>query len=256
MRSREFLAWQVGWDHGALSVGWFWWLNLGLFIPCLIAALVWDGAQPVVERRLRRFYIPFALCFVVPNLVRLSPWMWDNIKFMVWWHLASSVLIALLLARLWRMGRGARAAAAALFVLLTLSGALDLWRAASDKIVLQVIPPEGDAFGSDIRATTPPRAMILHAPAYNSEVYLTGRRTLFGYPGHIWSQGLDAGPREDDLKKMYAGHPEAPELLKRYGVDFVMAGPRERAMEGFDERALRGLALVAERGPYRLYRVR
>jgi uncharacterized membrane protein len=91
---------------------------------------------------------------------------------------------------------------------------------------------------------------------YNSEVYLTGRRTVFGYPGHIWSQGLEAGSREDDVEKMYAGHPEAGALRQRYAVDFMLVGPRERAMDIFDERAVRGLALVAERGPYRLYRVR
>jgi len=145
---------------------------------------------------------------------------------------------------------------AMLFVFLTLSGGLDLWRAAADKIVLAVIPPEADAFARDIREKTPPRAMILHAPAYNSEVYLTGRRTLYGYPGHIWSQGLDAGTREEDIKKMYTGHPDADALLKKYGVDFAVVGPHERAIEGFDDRALRRIEEVAERGPYHLYRVR
>jgi hypothetical protein len=256
MRSRQFLGWQVGWDRGDLGLLHFWWLNLGFFIPACLAALLWRGRTPVVEDRLLRFYAPFALCFLVPNLVRLSPWIWDNIKFMVWWHVASAVLIALLLARLWRRGGWARAAAAGLFALLTLSGGLDLWRAASDKIVLQVIPPEGDAFAGDIREKTPAGAMILHAPAYNSEVYLTGRRTLYGYPGHIWSQGLDAGPREDDLRKMYTRHPDAAGLLKRYGVDFAVVGPHERAIEGFDDGALRRVEMVAERGPYRLYRVR
>jgi len=189
-------------------------------------------------------------------VLRLSPWIWDNIKFMVWWHVASAVLVALLLARLWRLGRGARAASAALFVLLVVSGSLDLWRVASDKIVLPVIPPEADAFALDIREKTPAGAMILHAPAYNSEVYLTGRRTLYGYPGHIWSQGLDAGTREEDVKKMYTGHPDAGALLKKYGIDFAVVGPHEREIEGFDDRALRRVEEVAERGPYRLYRVR
>jgi hypothetical protein len=256
VQSRQFLGWQVGWDRGHLGLVHFWWLNLGFFIPALIAAVLWRGRKPVVADRLLRFYAPFALCFLVPNLVRLSPWIWDNIKFMVWWHITSAVLIALLLSRLWRLGGWARATSAALFVFLTLSGGLDLWRAASDKIVLPVIPPEGEAFAADIRAKTPPRAMILHAPTYNSEVYLTGRRTVFGYPGHVWSQGLDAGTREEDLKKMYGGHPEAREHLARYEVDFLVVGPREKAMDGFDEDSRRAFDLVVERGPYRLYRVR
>jgi hypothetical protein len=256
LQSRHFVGWQVGWDRGQVGVLRFWWLNLGLFLPALVVALAWRGARPVVEARLLRFYLPLAACFVLPNLVRLSPWIWDNVKFMVWWHVASAVLVALLVARLWRSGGAGRVAAAGLFALLTLSGALDLWRAASDKIVLSIVPPEGTAFAEDIRAATPPRAVVLHAPAYNSEVYLTGRRTVIGYLGHIWSQGLEAGEREKDLLDVYAGSPRAAQVLARYEVDYIVEGPHERALERYDPRALSGLPVVAERGPYRLYRVR
>jgi hypothetical protein len=256
MQSGRFVGWQTGWDHGDQGVLAFWWRNLGLFLPALLVALVWRGRRAVVPRTLLVFYVPFAFCFLVPNLLRLSPWIWDNIKFMVWWHVASALLVALLLARLWRMGGGWRGAAAALLVLLTLSGALDLWRAGAGKIVLSVVPPEGTLFADDVRAATPPRAIVLHAPTYNSEVYLTGRRTLVGYLGHMWSQGLDAGHRQEDLQAIYSGRGPARTLLDRYGVDFVVAGPLEEAMEGFDPGALQGLPLVAERGPYRLYRAR
>ncbi|HUG54789.1 MAG TPA: hypothetical protein VMR21_14365, partial [Vicinamibacteria bacterium] len=256
MQAGRFLEWQLGWDRGQVGLVPFWWANLGLFIPALVLALLWRGRRPVVERTLLRFYVPFALCFVVPNVLRLSPWIWDNIKFLVWWHLASALLVALLLSRLWRLGGLARGASTVLFVLLTLSGAIDLWRAASGSIVLPVITPEGTAFADDVRAITPPGAIILHAPTYDSEVYLTGRRSLVGYPGHIWSQGLDGGTREEDVKRFYAGHPAARDVPYRASVDFIMVGPRERSMEGFTEDSVRGLPLVAERGHYRLFRAR
>src|SRR5206468_3061255 len=83
------------------------------------------------------------------------------------------------------------------------------------------VPPEGTLFAEDIRVATPPGAVILHAPTYNSEVYLTGRRTVVGYLGHIWSQGLDSGTREEDVKRIYAGAPGSRELLARYGVDIA-----------------------------------
>ena len=247
---------QIGWDRGETGLLHFWWLNLGLFIPALIAALVWRGRRPVVEKPLLRFYVPFALCFLVPNLLRLSPWVWDNIKFMVWWHVMSAVLIALLLARLWRSGPAARVGAGVLFVLLTLSGSLDLWRAGTDKITLTIIPPEGTAFAEDILAHTPAGAVVLHAPAYNSEVYLAGRRTIVGYLGHIWSQGLDSGEREKDVEKVYAGSPQSREIIDRYGIDYIVAGPHERTLPGFDEQALETYPVVVERGPYRLLRAR
>jgi hypothetical protein len=252
----HFLGWQVGWDRGEEGIVRFWWLNLGLFLPALIVALVWRWPNRLIDRRLLRFYLPFAACFLLPNVLRMSPWIWDNVKFMVWWHVVSACLVALLLARLWRLGGGLRVVSVAAFVLLTLSGALDLWRVASRAITLPVILPDGEAFAEQIRDSTPPRAVVLHAPTYASEVYLAGRRTLMGYPGHTWSQGLEVGTREEDVKRIYAGAPDARALLDRYGVDYVLVGPHERALEGFREEAFRGLPLAAEQGRYSLYRVR
>jgi hypothetical protein len=252
----SFLGGQVGWDRGEEGLLHFWWLNLGLFIPALLLALVWRWPRPVVEPRLLRFYLPFAACFLLPNVLRLSPWIWDNIKFMVWWHVVSACLVALLLARWWRAGRGLRVVGMILFVALTLSGALDLWRVATRTITLPIIRPDGEAFAERIRALTPPRAVVLHAPTYDSEVYLTGRRTVMGYPGHTWSQGLEVGTREEDVKRFYAGEPDARDVLDRYGVDYVLVGPHERALEGFDPESLRGLAVVAAQGRYTLLRAR
>ena len=115
----RFLGWQVGWDRErarrpASSGG----STSACSSPRCSSRSSGAGAGPWSSGRLLRFYLPFALCFVVPNLVRLSPWIWDNIKFMIWWHIVSAVLVALLLARLWRSGRAGRAAAGILFVLL------------------------------------------------------------------------------------------------------------------------------------------
>ncbi len=52
------------------------------------------------------FYIPFLLCFIIPNLVRLAPWDWDNIKILIYWFVGSLPFVALLLARLFESRRG------------------------------------------------------------------------------------------------------------------------------------------------------
>jgi hypothetical protein len=256
MQGEHFLGGQAGWDRGDEGLVHFWWLNLGLFLPALAAALLWRWPRQLVDGTRLRFYLPFAACFVVPNLLRLSPWIWDNIKFMVWWHVVSACLIAMLLAHLWRRGAVPRAASVLVFVVLTLSGALDLWRVASRSITLPVILPDGAVFAEQIRGATPPDAVILHAPTYDSEVYLTGRRTVMGYPGHTWSQGLEVGTREEDVKSIYASAPDARALLDRYGVDYVLLGPHERALEGFDPRALLDLPVVVAQGRYALLRAR
>jgi hypothetical protein len=254
LHAGRFVSWHVGWDHGEENAVLFWLRNTGVFVPLLLAAFVWrrDGV-PLVSPRRARFYVPFALCFVVPNLLQLSPWIWDNVKFLVYWLAASTPFVALLLAHLWRRGAWRWAAAASL-VLLTLAGGLDVWRVVSGAERHVIFDAEGVDFAGRLREATPARALVLHLPTYRAPVFLAGRRSVLGYPGHIWSQGLDAATREADIARMYAGGPDAAELMRRYGVDYVMQGPEEIA--AFGDAGLRDYPLVLSAGRYRLYDVR
>ena len=256
LHAGQFLDWQVGWDRGTRNPFWFWLDNLGLFIPLLVVALLRGWRRRWLSKRVLLLYLPFVACFLIPNLLRLSPWIWDNIKILIWWHVASAVIVAMLLARVWRRGGGWRVAAALAFFLLTLSGALDVGRVASKTIQIAIYEGPAVAFAHRIRAVTPPRSIVLHAPTYNSEVYLAGRRSVLGYLGHTWSQGLDAGTREEDVRAIYAGRPEADALLSAYGVGYVLVGPRERDLErGIDDTFLDRLRLIAESADYRLYAI-
>ena len=255
LETAGFLAWQVGWDRAGENAVGFWLSNTGVFIPLLLVALFWSGPQRVVPVDLLRFWLPFGIWFAVPNLLRLSPWIWDNIKLLAYWYVGSTPLVALLLARLWR-GRGARRfLSVVLFASLVASGALDLWRVASRSISHRIFSREAMAFAEEVRRVTPPRAVILAQPSYDSPVFLAGRRTLLGYPGHIWSQGLSAGERESAIKSIYAGDAGAPALLARYGVEFIMVGPRERHGGPGDAAFVGRHAIVLDVADYRLYRV-
>ena len=102
--STKFFEWHLGWDHGNENPVWFWLKNTGLFIPLTIAALLWSDKERLVSRRLLVFFLPFTLCFIIPNVLKMAPWIWDNIKVLYYWWLASAPLVALLLARLWDQG--------------------------------------------------------------------------------------------------------------------------------------------------------
>jgi hypothetical protein len=259
VRAGQFFGWEFGWAHGQTNVVWFWIKNTAVFIPLLVAALVWRGAG--VSRRLLFFYLPFVLCFVVPNVYRLSPWVWDNIKVLLYWWVASAPLVALVLVRLWRRGGAWRAAALALLLMQTAAGGLDVWRAASGAVERRSFDPAGVAFAEIVKQETDPRSLILHAPTYNDPVYLTGRRTYLGYPGHVWSHGIDYTAREAELKRIYSGSPEASSLIQSAGIEYVVVGPLER-----EELRKHGLNVnesffakyrkVGEAGGYRLYKTK
>jgi hypothetical protein len=255
LRARSFIGGHLGWDHADHNVVGFWLRNTGLFIPLLLVALLWRSkGKRLVTGRLARFYGPFALCFVLPNLLQLSPWIWDNIKFLVYWHVASVPIVGLLLAHMWRQGGAWRAAAATSFGLLTMAGALDVWRVVSRAERYVIFDADAVDFAGRMREATAPRALILHMPTYRSPVFLAGRRSLLGYPGHIWSQGLDAGNREADIARIYRGGPDAAELMRHYAVDYVMYGPEEEDVGG--EEGLQAYPEILATERYRLYDVR
>jgi hypothetical protein len=205
-------------------------------------------------RRLRRYYVPFVLCFVVPNLLRLAPWIWDNIKILIYWFVGSIPLAALALTRLARLGRVGRLGAVAAFVACTAAGALDLWRVSSAAFESRVYDRAGMQFAEAVANVSARDALILHAPIHNHPVALSGRRSLMGYPGHVWSHGLDSGSREADIRRMYAGAADASRLLTRYGIDFVVVGPYERTF-GVNETFFTRWTPIVEVEQYRLYRV-
>lgn len=253
LQVRRFLDLHVGWDREASrGLAGFWLMNLGLFLPAYAAALLGGRWRGWLERDLFTWSLAFLPCFVVPNLLQLSPWIWDNIKFLVFWHVASAPLVALLVVRLWR--RGWRAGSAAALFVLVFAGGLDVWRVVSGSIDHVIVDGPGVAFANRMRAVTPPRAVILHAPVYNSEVYLTGRRSVLGYPGHIWSQGLDGGTREEEIRAVYAGA-RADAVLRRYGVTHVLVGPLEAGLAADPEGLRARHRVIAESVRHRLHAV-
>jgi len=253
--TRAFLAWQFGWDRSDENFFWFWFKNTGLFIPLLITALLWKSEDYLVPRKLLFFYLPFTLCFIIPNIAKLAPWIWDNVKILFYWWLASAPIVALLLARLWEGKAWHRWLAGSLFIVLTLAGALDVFALMTRQGEYQEFDRDGINFAEMIKQQTPPRATILHAPVHNTPVFLTGRRSLMGYPGHIWTHGLDYGPRETEIKRIYAGAPDAEGLLAKYGVDYVVIDPQEHSLMTVNAAFFSRYPEVGNTGEYHLYKI-
>ncbi|HZM99291.1 MAG TPA: hypothetical protein VFB70_07850 [Pyrinomonadaceae bacterium] len=253
----SFFAWEVGWDHGKENPIFFWLRNTGLFIPLIFAALLMKDDGYFVPRRLLVFYLPFTLCFIVPNFVKMAPWIWDNIKVLFYWWLASAPIVALLLAKLWHRGGPVhRVAAVLLFVGVTFAGALDVAGITLRSIKYQVFDSAGMRFAELVKEQTPPRALIVHAPVHNTPVFLTGRRSLMGYPGHIWTHGLEFMRREGEVKRMYLGSSDANQLINDFGIDYAVVGPHERMVVPVNEAFFSRFQKVGEVGEYKLYKIR
>ena len=276
-RVGSFIGWQFGWDKGDDNFVWFWLKNTGLFIPLLLAAIAVlisnlkpetsesetsENENPQFAIRnsqsenLLFFWLPFSLCFVMPNLFRLAPWIWDNIKVLVYWFLVSVPLVAWLLGLIWRRGNGGKALAAGLILLLTLSGFLDVWRTATGAFEYPVFERDAVKVAEQIRKKTPPRALVMTAPTYNAPVVLTGRRWFMGYTGHLSSHGIDAAERDAALRRIYAGTADAQDLIEKYKIDYVIVSNLERELVDVNDAFFQKFPVIAESGEYRVYQVR
>ncbi len=255
VHAASFVEWQFGWDHGKDNVVWFWFKNTGLFIPLIVAAILWRGKEYLIPRRLLLFYLPFTLCFIIPNVTRLAPWGWDNIKVLFYWWVASAPLVALLLVRLWRHGKLLRTLAVLLFICVTLAGGLDVASIVTRSTKYEVFNARGVEFAEMIKRQTEPQALILHAPVHDHPVFLTGRRTFMGYPGHIWTHGLDFVPREAEIKRIYSGTGDADALIRKHRIAYAVVGPQERNVARVNDQFFSRFAKVGEVGEYSLYKL-
>ncbi len=255
-----FFGIEFGWDHGDENIAWFWFVNTGLFIPLAVIAAIWPRRPWPASRSLLLFTLAFSAWFIVPNVMKLAPWVWDNIKVLVYWFVGFVPLVALLLSKLLRSGPVLKVAGVSAMLTLTLAGTLDVWRVVSGQTEYGEFDRDGIALAAAIRQETPPDALFLNAPIWNAPVFLTGRPTLLGYIGHVWSRGLPYADREADIKRIYAGAPDADQLLAKYGIRYVVVGPLERRYEAdngltLDDAYFAQFATVAEAGEYRLYEV-
>ena len=291
----KFFGWFFGWDKRDNEFLWFWVKNTGLTIPALLIGLylLWkqwkdttgDGegeqhgsVEPAPKKgkkhktevktavpngkTLLYFYLPFAFMFLLTNVAKLAPWEWDNIKVLIYWFVGSIPFIAYMVAWLWEQ-RGSfwKGVAALCLVVLTFAGAVDVWRVASGQIKNGVFNTDSMKLAEQIKQKTPPGSLFLNGGIFNSTVVLSGRQSLMRYPGHLSSYGIDYGSRENDVKKMYQGGPDADRLLQQYNIDYVVTTPEEEYYMSQSNLKLNldyfnKFPVIAEFGKYKLYKVK
>lgn len=245
----NFFSFQPGFDGGADQPLRFWLMNGGLFFP-LVAMGIAKASSLSVRASAAA---PFVVLFGLANLFRLSPWIWDNMKFLAPAHAGLAPFAALALLALWRRGRLGKVASVMAFVAATLSGGLDISKVAWAGGEFAIFSRTDFAFAERVRESTAPRTTILTAPTHNHPVLLSGRRVFLGYEGHLWSQGLDYTGRKPVADALFRGEPQPTADPAAPRVDAVAFTPAEASLVRDPDAFARLPSLVDS--PYRLLKI-
>ena len=169
--------------------------------------------------------------------------------------------VAWILAQFWEKRSFYKIAVIASLIILTLSGGLDVWRVISRQINYQVFSRDAVKIAEEIKQKTPPNALFLNAPTYNSAVVLSGRRSLMRYVGHLSSYGIDYEPRENEVKRIYEGSTLAFGFIERNKIEYVIISPEEEAYMGqnnliLQDKFFEKYSKIAEIGDYKVYKLK
>ncbi|MCF6149083.1 MAG: hypothetical protein E3K37_10525 [Candidatus Kuenenia sp.] len=231
----RFFKFQFGWMAKNENFLWFWIKNTSLFWFFVIGGFVLTFLKKdyIVSGRLKFFPLTFLILFLIPNLILFAPWEWDNIKMFIYWYLGVTPLVALALTYLYENKRLKILSKTVFFLSmfsLIAAGFIDVFKFA-------ILPINGwKEFSTEeielakrIVDETPPDSIFLSATVHNHPVFLTGRKALMGFPGHVWSHGYSGSRgREADITAMLKGRPNAISLINKYKPDYAIIGPQEK----------------------------
>jgi hypothetical protein len=222
----EAISWKPDWMAGPNEAPWWFWLqNFGLFLPACIALLIYllIPAKPLmrdVKQKLRLLFFPAAAIFVACSLFKFAPWEWDNTKLFFWAYLVMMFCLWEGFIVKWHVLFRVPVIFGLFFSgFISLAGGL--WS-----------NPEGDEIGrkSQVANATrsfPPSAVFAVYPTYNHPVLVNGHRVVMGYPGHLWSHGLNYRPAEIKLESLMNSEPGWEQNAKDLGADYIFWGPLE-----------------------------
>jgi len=217
-----FRIWKIGF-------GW----QPAVVLALSLAALIWaaflvftegnDQEQKIPEDAL--FLFAASAIFVSACFVKTAPWGWDNLKIMIWSYFIVLPFLWKEVIQPWPLA----ARVSTLFVLfgsgfVSLFGGLAVGR-----------PGFGFADHAEVDgvahaiAALPLEARFATHPTYNHPILLDGRNVVLGYPGHLWTEGFDYGPKLQQLNQLMNGEANWREIADQLHVRYVFWGREEIA---------------------------
>lgn len=221
----KYIRFAPGWTSKE-NIIWFWFKNLGIFAPLLAVSVCWLYKK----KELFVLYVPFLFIFIISNVLVFQPWEFDNSKLLIYWYFASCIVVSYFLYEVFFSNGVARKTLGVILVFFMIfAGSLDIIRTFTPVTSYEIYSNEDLKVASAVEQLTAKNSVFVTATNHNHPIpTLTGRSTLLGFPGWVWSHGISYNQRQADVVQIYLGESQAEDLIKKYHLNYVTVGPQER----------------------------
>ncbi len=281
----SFVSYRLGWmtegGFGAVNFpagakhtifsGVFWhftFLNFGMIlISFILACLLYLFRNKVKFARdfFSRASLPIlfgfsgTLIFIVGQLFRFQPWDFDTNKIFEYYQFFAVPFVLFVLSKVHDKKKVLGVILIVIFTVLSIfSGVMEIVPR-----LIKTIPEEPVIFSPDalklaefIKTNIPEKDLIVTGTTHLNPVdSLAGRGILVGYPGWLWTHGINYSPREAEVRAFYQD-PGKDDLIKKYNAKYVLfdswsvsdfKGDRKKFDASFKK--------VFEVGEYTLYKI-
>lgn len=230
--SESFTQFNWGWyTEPPESIGMFWIRHWGMYLLLLIGYPFLAHASKKL-RTLLPLWSALAMLFVLNNLIQFQPNLYDNSKFLEAVQIFLCVSMAAVLVQFWK--RGASILVVVTVITLSSSGLLGLIR--EYQISYEIATVDEVQVAEQLITTTTSDDLFITGLIHNHPaMMLAGRKTLVGYPGWLWTHGINASVEEAAVKTIYAGGEPAREMIQQYEVAYVYISHHERGTLAVNE---------------------
>ncbi len=207
------------------------WLQLwGTFLPGALFSFILFRKKLTIKKQTATF-LGFFLVFILTNIIIFQPTAWDNTKLFAWVYLGLSILVAKLLAHLWRNSITQKLASIILIITLSTTGMVELLRIVNFSSNTHMLSSSSEILlAQKIVSNTVTDAVFLTSTTHNHPIPLWANRPIFlGYLGWVRNFGFDHTDREKELIAVFSGRPEANKIIIENRISYIFVGQKEKS---------------------------
>ena len=205
------------------------------------------------------FFLSAVLIFSIVQIIQFQPWDFDNNKLLVYYQLfAAPFTLWLIIFLFGKYKKVTIGIIIGYFFVATFSGFIDLTsRLREKKSDLSIIfDISAEHLATFVRSNLKNELILTSTNHLNPVASLAGKGVLVGYPGWLWTRGIDYFEREKEIRIFYANPLKKDGLLQKYRIRYVLLDNMTKNEYGAKKEVFDQLFdKIFEDGQYILYKV-